>query len=118
MMASRERRLIMPEPESMSGWITMPVTAVAFVLTNIATAFYASRRTADRANKIATENHEKLILMDQKLSNYIDNCAVQLTRLERNDNLIFDKIERMRSDVDKMRGQLGTRRDDNFDSKA
>lgn len=109
MLENAKKGLRMNEPLGMSGWVTVPLGVVVFIASNIGTAIYASRKTAEAAQRVAAANHEALQLMSQKLDLFISSQTIHNNRTDADFGDMRRNVQAMQSNLDMLRGQIGTR---------
>lgn len=88
------------------------VIAVVGILSTIATAFVAARKSADNANRIAQQTLAEVTLLRENLTNKSNRDNERYQRIEKELDEQSRKMETMRTDIDMMRGALGTRKED------
>lgn len=103
----------MHEGESfMSTYFNEAILSLVGVLGMIATAFVAARKSAEKANQTASKTLNEVLMLKDSLElkfGYIDE---RYHSLERRYDLLESQFRMCRTEVDMLRGAVGTRKDD------
>lgn len=103
----------MHEGESIvSTYFNEAILSLVGVLGMIATAFVAARKTAEKANQTASKTLNEVLNMKDLLElkfGYIDE---RYRSLERKYDHLEEQLRECRTDVDMIRGAIGTRKED------
>lgn len=103
----------MHEGESlMSSYFNEAILSLVGVLGMIATAFVAARKSAEKANQTASRTLTEVLMLKDSLELRLGHIDERWRSLERRYDHLEEQFQKCRTDVDMMRGAIGTRKED------
>lgn len=90
------------------------IIAFVAILSTIGTAFVAARRSAENANRIAEKTFDEVRLLREALASKSAHDNERYMRIQAELADQSRRMEAMRTDLDMVRGALGTRKEDHY----